>query len=747
MKRLLFASLFILGALFCLNAQEAITIEDIYTKGTFRTRSVAGFKFQNDGKHYTRLEKNVINKYDLTTGELVGPVLNGNQIIEGAGKDPRVREGRDAEKDRTSVSPLPTQLRINSYAFSSDEGKLLLKTQTERIYRRSSKANFHVWDFNRKTLTAVSEAGKQQYASFNAAADKVAYVRDNDLYYKDLISDEEVRITNDGQYNHIINGAADWVYEEEFSFAKAFAWSPDGSKIAFMRFDESAVKEFTMTNYRDGVYPEYVTFKYPKVGETNSTLSIHIYDLEKDKLVKADIGKETNIYIPRIKWTKDAGTLCIYRMNRHQNELELLLANAKNGKTSVLLKESNARYIAEAHFDNLTFLEDGKRFIWSSEKDGWSHIYLYDMKGKEIAQLTKGPFDVTRFYGVDEERGMVYYQAAGKSPLEREVYVVSMNYRKKRLLTPEAGTNRVQFSSTYDYFVNTHSTVNKAPTYTVYSSKGEKIRVIEDNANMVNVQQNYGAQPVEFFNFKTSEEVELNGWMIKPADFSETKQYPVLMYVYGGPGSQTVRNAFSGGNYWWFQMLAQKGYIVVSVDNRGTGARGEEFKKMTYLQLGKYETIDQIEAAKYLGSLDYIDAKRIGIFGWSYGGYMSSLCILKGNDVFKAAIAVAPVTNWKWYDTIYTERFMRDEQDNPDGYKDNSPVYFADRLEGAYLLVHGNGDDNVHFQNSAEMANALISANKHFDTYFYPNRNHGIYGDNARRHLYTKMTNFLLENL
>ena len=705
-------------------AQKNITIEDIWTYGNFRTASVPGFNFMNDGRHYTRRSDNQVQRYDLTTGQLV------DVIFDPAGKLP---------DDKT--------IRINNYRFSGDESKVLIKTETEGIYRRSSKANFFVWDSKTKNLRPLSENGKQGYATFNSSADKVAFTRDNDLYYKDLSGDKEVRITTDGKSNEIINGSADWVYEEEFSFAKAFEWSPDGNKIAFLRFDESAVKEFIMTNYRDGAYPEYVTFKYPKVGEANSKMSVHIYDLKNGKTVKVDIGAETDLYIPRIKWTQDANTLCVYRMNRHQNQLELLLADAASGTTRLLLKENNERYIAEAHFDNLTFLKDGKRFIWSSDESGFSHIYLYGMDGKKISQLTKGNYDVTSFYGVDEEREIIYYQAAERSPLEREVYAMSMKFGKKRRLTDGKGWNRAQFSSTFDYFVNTYSNVNLPNTYIVYDLKGEEIRTIEDNKAAIKVREEYGAQPVEFFSFENREKQSLNAWMVKPPTFDANKKYPVFMYVYGGPGSQTVKNSYSGGNYWWFQMLAQQGYIVVSVDNRGTGARGEEFKKMTYQQLGKYETEDQIDGAKHLGSLPYVDADRIGIFGWSYGGYMSSLCILKGNDVFKAAIAVAPVTNWKWYDTIYTERFMRDDKENEAGYRDNSPVYFADQLKGSYLLVHGNGDDNVHFQNTAEMANALIAANKQFDTYFYPNRNHGIYGQNARRHLYNKMTNFILENL
>lgn len=703
-------------------AQPAtISLEQIWASGDLYAKSVPGFNFLKDGKHYTRLEGNKIQQYDFTTGALVATIL-----------DP---------------ANLEQELTIDDYVFSDDEQRILLAVEKESIYRRSSREFSYVYDRESESLTPVYEEGKVQYASFNPAADKVAFVFENNLYYKDLNSRDVVQITEDGKKNEIINGTTDWVYEEELGFVKGFEWSPDGKRIAFYRFDEREVPEFTMTNYKQGMYPEYVTFKYPKVGEKNSVVTIHLYDLSSKKTIQAETGEETDQYIPRIKWTQDPDQLCIYRMNRHQNHLELLLADAATGETELLFEEKNKYYIAESVLDNLTFLNDGEHFIWTSEQDGWHHIYLYDMDGQLVRQLTKGDWEVDAFYGVDEANGEVYYQAAEKSPLQRQVYAVGLDGKGKRTVAGEEGWNSAEFSSTYDYYVLTHSTLNTPATYVVYNKKGEKIRTIEDNAGLRQKQEMLNTQEIEFFDFTTSQGVQLNGWMIKPANFNPNRQYPVFMYLYGGPGSQQVADSWRGHNYWWFQMLAQQGYLVACVDNRGTGGRGEEFKKMTYQQLGHYETIDQIEAAKYLGSLPYTDAARIGIFGWSYGGYMSSLALLKGNDVFKAAIAVAPVTNWKWYDTIYTERFMRTTEENPDGYRNNSPINFADRLQGNYLLVHGMGDDNVHFQHTAEMANALVAANKQFDTYFYPNRNHGIYGGYTRLHLYQKMTNFLEEKL
>lgn len=707
-----------------LSSQKEITTEDLWQNHTFFANSVPGFNFLKDGKHFTRLQDNVIKKYDLTSGEFVSEILNGEEL--------KGQEGFTGT--------------IQSYSFSDDEHRIMIKSEVAAIYRRSTIAKFHVYDRDSKELIPVwNKKGKIGYATFNPAADKAAFVHKNNLYYTNLTTGKTTQITKDGLQNNIINGSTDWVYEEEFSFAKAFYWSPDGEKIAFIRFDESEVKEFTMTKYDDGLYPIYETFKYPKVGEKNADVSAHIYYLKEKDIRKIDIEDENDIYIPRIKWTADNDKIVVYKLNRHQNDLKLYIVDTKKNKSKILLHETNKYYINIT--DDLTFLKDQKHFVWTSEKDGFNHVYLYDMKGNEKKALTSGDYDVTGFYGVDEKNKKVFYQAAENTPIRKQVYSVNLDGKNKKLVSSNSGTNKAQWSSTFDYFVNTYSNANQSPTFKVYDRNSKLIRVIEENLNVGKLQIEYNVSPVEFFTFKTSEGVELNGWMIKPKNFEENKKYPLFMTQYSGPGSQQVTDSWKGNNYWWYQQLAQNDYIVACVDPRGTGARGEEFKKMTYLQLGKYETIDQIEAAKYLGGLSYTDASRIGIFGWSYGGYMSSLCILKGNDVFKSAIAVAPVTSWKWYDTVYTERFMRTLKENESGYKENSPVYFADKLKGNYLIVHGIGDDNVHFQNTTEMMNALIKANKQYDTYIYPNRNHGIYGDNARLHLWTKMNDFIFNKI
>ncbi|MEA3497068.1 MAG: DPP IV N-terminal domain-containing protein [Bacteroidota bacterium] len=700
--------------------KKLITVEDVWLKYTFYPKSIKGLRSLNDGINFTRLEKGNIVKYSYKTGEKVETIV----------------EAKDLKMNKDSEP-----IRMSSYQFSNDEQKILIFTNKEPIYRHSFRAKNYIWDINKKELISVSDE-KQQLASFNPAATKLSYMRNNNIFIFDIKTQKEKQITDDGAKNIIINGAPDWVYEEEFSFARGLYWSPDGEKIAFYKFDENNVKQWTMKFYGD-LYPELYKFKYPKAGEDNSIVSIHVYDLKSNTTKTMDVGKETDQYIPRIKWTHNSDELCITRLNRLQNKLELLIADVNSGKSKVIFTEENKYYIEIT--DNLTFLDDNS-FIWTSEKDGYNHIYLYDMKGKLVKQLTKGNWDVSSLKGVNEEKKIVYYISSESSPTQRDLYSINLKGKKKKKLSSKSGINDAHFSKTFAFYINYHSDANTPNYISLHNYKGQEIRVLEDNSKLKEKMADYRVSKKEFFTFKTSEGVELNAWMMKPYNFSPDREYPVFFTIYAGPNSNTVNDAWDY-NSLWHQIIAQKGYIVVSVDPRGTGNRGEEFRKVTYQQLGKYETIDMIEAAKYLGSLDYVDKDRIGVQGWSYGGYMSSLCLFKGADYFKMAIAVAPVTNWRYYDNIYTERYMRTPQENPDGYDDNSPINFVEKLEGNYLLIHGGGDDNVHLQNTMMLAKALNDEGKQFDMHIYPNKNHGIYGGKTRYQLFTKMTNFILENL
>ncbi len=724
MKNLSFLLLFFIGFYAGTHAQDhgkQISLDDIFRSADFYPSYVRGLKSLNDGEHYSVIEKDTLFKYSYKSGERVGVITVLTDIIAEGGGEP---------------------LRFRSYSFSPDEKYILFPTETESIYRHSSRSNFYIWDIEAKKLTALSKNGKQRLARFSPLNDKIAFVRDNNLFVYDLKSGAEEQITTDGKDRHIINGTTDWVYEEEFGFTRAFFWSPDGHRIAYYRFDESNVKEFQFAMYGE-LYPEQYKYKYPKAGEDNSLVEVFIYELESGTKTPVDLGSETDQYVPRIKWTSDPEKLAVYRLNRHQNHLEILLASANDGKTSLLYEEKNKYYIDIN--DDLYFTKNGKYFLFTSEKDGYNQVFMHSLDGKEQKCLT-GSYDVTQLYGVDEKHKTVYYQAAKTAPENRDLMLVDFNGREK-ILSENEGSNSASFNEAYTYYISTWSSAAHPPVFKLFNAKGKLIRTLKDNQELTERLSEYDLSAQEFMSIPAGDGLQLNAWMIKPPKFDPKKKYPVLMYVYGGPGSQTVLNRWSSRNM-WYQMLAQKGIIVVSVDNRGTGARGEEFKKMTYLQLGKYETEDQIAAAKYLAKQEYVDENHIGIFGWSYGGYMSTLCMTKGADVFSTGIAVAPVTNWRYYDNIYTERYMRTPQENTEGYDQNSPINHVDKLKGDYLLVHGTADDNVHYQNALELVTALVDADKQFEMQFYPNSNHGIYtGRNTSYHLYKRMTGFLMKTL
>lgn len=710
-----------------------LTLQEIWAGSGFRTKSVQGIRSMKDGAHYTTLEQ--------TEGS--------TRLLKHSYNEPAQSSQIFPLEKATSSSN--AKIIFDTYEFSNDESKILVPTEFEPVYRHSGKSAYMVLDLQSGKVTALS-SGKQLLAEFSPDGKKVAFVRENNLFIKDLEKNQETQITNDGKMNEIINGSTDWVYEEEFSYTKAFFWSPDSKILAWFKFNERAVKEYSMPTYGT-LYPGNYTFKYPKAGETNSTVTAWVYHTVSAKTTQIQTGTDANQYLARGEWTSTGDAFCITRLNRHQNHLELLLANPVSGAVRLLMEEKSPSYI-EPH-NNLRFLRDGKHFIWSSELGGFNQLYLYDMKGKLVRRLSDGRADVTNFYGINEQNGSLYYQMAFPQPWDRTIHQVKLNGKGQKQLVAGDGHQRAEFSSNFSYLILNRTSANEPLQVELYTGDGKKLKTLESNEALRKKLTEYRLSKNEFFSFKadygtagtSGTQWELNGWMLKPADFDPAKKYPVFMTVYGGPGHNTVENSWGGNNRLWYELLAQQGYIVVSVDNRGTGNRGEAFKKCTYLQLGKYETEDQMAAARYLASLPYVDGSRIGIQGWSYGGYMSSLCITKGAELFKMAIAVAPVTNWRYYDSIYTERFMRTPEENSSGYDDNSPINHVSRLKGKYLLIHGTADDNVHFQNAVEMTSALIKANKQFDLFFYPDKNHGIYGGNTRFHLYSLMTEYIFKNL
>ncbi len=727
MRRILVFVL-LLAAVWKGQAQEKITLEDLFRDRKFTQASLPGFRFTNEGSHYTMLEEGSrIVSYDCRTGQKTATLLDAAPMKE---------------------SSLPS---VSNYEFSGDGTKILLVTGSENIYRRSFRAGFYVWNRVTGELQSLSEKGKQQLATFSPDGEKIAFVRDNNLFIKNLKFGTESQVTFDGQKNKVINGATDWVYEEEFGFTRAFEWSPDSRFLAFIRFDESEVREFRMTLFRGekpaledfGLYPGIQSFKYPKAGESNSQVSVRIYDVSTRTTLPADIGKEADIYLPGLKWSPDGNNLLIFRMNRHQNVLEGLLANPFTGVTRPLFTERNEKYIDESFLVHFTFLSDGQ-FVVLSERDGFSHLYLHDKAGFELAKLTEGAFDVTGFYGYDPVRKLFYYQAASASPLHREVCYVSRDGKKRGVLSAGPGTNRALFSPDFGLYVNYFSNHSTPMTVTLHDWKGKRIRVLEDNGSLRKALADYRIPVKEFFTWSTPENNTLNGWMLRPPGFDPAQKYPVVISQYSGPGSQSVTDSWSLG---WDHYLAQEGFIVVSVDPRGTGARGEAFRKVTYLQLGKYESDDLVSAARYLSELPFVDSRNIAIWGWSYGGFTTALTMSKGGELFRAGIAVAPVTNWRFYDNIYTERYMRTPEENPTGYDENSPMALAGGIRGRLLLVHGTADDNVHLQNTMEYAEALVQADIPFDMALYTNRNHSIRGGNTSLHLYRKMTEFLKAQL
>ena len=704
-------------SVFSQRQMKDLTNEMIWSSNKFSPEYVYSVRSMLDGEHFTALESNKIVKYSYTNfEEALGTIYDG----------------------------ATHEIEIDDYFFNADETQVLIATNQQSIYRRSFTAEYYIVDLASKKITKLFEQGAQQLADFSPDGKKVAFVFANNIYIKDLQSGKTTQVTGDGLKNEIINGSADWVYEEEFEVTKAFYWSPNNDKIAFLKFDEREVKEYTMDYYSGNTYPSPYTFKYPKAGEDNSKLNLFIYDIAANKSEKVNTGNFE--YIPRMKWSTAENKLVFLGMNRHQNELSYVISEVKPSgaiEGRVFYTDKSDTYVEVDN--NIEFLKDGSSFLRTSEKSGFRHIYKVDFNGVET-QITTGNWDVIELVGVDQKKQIVYYTSAEEGAMYQSLYSISLDGKKKTKLSSRKGHNDVEFSNAMKYFVNYYSNANEPYTITLNDAKGKELTVLKQNDILKERLAKHGVSKKEFITIRGVEH-DLNAWIIKPHRFDSTKQYPVFFDIYNGPGHNTVVDEWGGRNFMYHQLLAEKGYIVISVDTRGTKYRGTAFKNSTYMQLGKLETEDMIAVAKEVGKWSYVDANRIGVMGWSYGGYMASLCMTKGADVFKMGIAVAPVTNWRWYDNIYTERFMRTPQENAAGYDDNSPINHVSKLKGKYLIIHGSGDDNVHLQNTMEMVNALVEVNADFDMFIYPNKNHGIYGGNTRMHLFNKLLAFTLANL
>ncbi len=706
-----------------------LSLEDIFNSGKFSSKGVRGVHWLKNGKDFSFLEMDTVSK---TTAVFIynAKTKSKRKLISGA-------------ELKTTESDPP--FRFTSYQWSPDEKQILFVSappDKQYLSRLTPAGNYFVYSLETKQLKKLTDVDVPQYnQKFSPDGKKIGFVRHNNIYVIELAAFAETQITFDGNEN-IINGRFDWVYEEEFGISDGWRWSPDGSKIAFWQIDQARVPEFTMTDW-EPTHLNLIKMKYPKPGDQNAVAKIGVIDLTAKKTIWMNLGNNDDQYIPRMTWTNENNTLAIQRMNREQNKNELLFANINDGSTKIILTESRETWLDEP-FDPV-FLKNGN-FIWQSDKDGFQHLYYYKNNGTLINQITKGDWEIDQFYGIDEKNNLLYYSSSEISPLYRHIYSIKLDGSKRKNITSKVtGTFSANFSSSFEYFVSTYSDIVTPMKTFLFNNSGSLITTLEENK--ISALSEYSLAKTAFLKFTTSDGVDLNACMISSQKLDSTIKHPVLVFTYGGPGSQVVKDFWGGGNYLWYSYLAEKGYIIFMVDNRGTGARGTAFKKITYKNLGKWEVNDQIEGAKYLSSLPFVDKDRIGIWGWSYGGYMSALAILKGADYFKAAIAVAPVTHWKFYDTIYSERFMSTPEINPDGYIESSPITHADKLKGNFLLIHGTADDNVHFQNAVNLVAALQKANKQFETMYYPNKNHGIGGGITRLNLYTKITNFLDEKL
>jgi len=711
---------------------QKISLDDVVSY-SYYPKMIYGISPYLDGESFTRISSdgNRIERYSYSTGEMLETLFD---VTTARGHDVR---------------------GFSSYTISPDGNNILIMTNRKPIYRRSFTAEYYIYNIKNKTLVPLSENGPQECAKFSPDGDVIGFVRDNNLFIvKLLFNNAEIQITKDGEYNKIINGKPDWVNEEEFEYNCAFDFSSDSEMIAWIRFDESAVKTFSFPLYGGEsphkseyeLYPGEYTYKYPKAGEMNSKVSVHTFDIKSRVERVMDLPLDSDGYVSRIMFTGDKDKLAIVTQNRYQDRMDIYMANPRSTVCHLILRDTPKHYVEVKEYANLDFSRD--KFILMSDRDGYNHLYLYDINGNLIKQLTNGKKVVTKYFGTDEKGETFYYESTEGNPLDRYVCKVDMKGHST-VLTKNKGFNMASFSKNCKYFVNRYSNITTPDVTSICNNNGKEIRVLEDNNELKERISNLQLSNPELFSFTTSEGVTLNGWMVKPSNFDSNKKYPVIMYQYSGPGAQEVSNSYKNGFYGsliWEQRLAEKGYIVVCVDGRGTGYRGAEFQKCTYMTMGDKESKDQVETAIYLGNLPYVDKDRIGIWGWSFGGFNTLMSMSEGRDVFRCGVAVAPVTDWRFYDTVYTERYMRTPQENPTGY-DISPLHRYQNLHGNLLIIHGLADDNVHFQNTAEYVEKLVQADKQFEMQTYTNRNHSIYGGNSRKHLVTRIENFFDKNL
>ena len=733
MKRfftLLLLVIFVTG----IQAQQKVTLRDI-AQGTYRAQGISGLKPMLDGEHYTQISSDHkrIVKYSFKTGEEVGTLFD-------------VTTARDCDLKS-----------FDDYILSPDEKLILIQTETKPIYRHSFTAVYYIYNVKNNKMEPLSNNGPQQVPLFSPDGNQIAFVRNNNIYLvKLLFGNSESQVTKDGEYNHVLNGIPDWVYEEEFSFNRAFDFSADSKMIAYVRFDESAVPMFSFPWYKGlapektsyATYPGAYEYKYPKAGEVNSKVSVHTYDIKSHVTRKMDLQIDSDGYIPRIKFTSDPEKLAIMTLNRHQNRLDLYMANPRSGLCKVAIRDEAEQYIKESAYSNIKFYPE--HIVMMSEKDGYNHLYLYTIAGNLVKQITKGQFEITSFLGWDQKANVFYYASNEGSPLRTAIYKIDGKGKKTKLST-RTGSNSAIFSTNQKYYINTFSNISTPTLITLNDNRGKELTTLLDNSKLKAQTAQLNMPQKEFFTFRTSSGVELNGWMMKPANFNANKKYPVILHQYSGPGSQQVIDRWGIGSFGdgglFEAYMCDKGYIMVCVDGRGTGGRGAAFEKCTYLQLGVKEAEDQVETARYLGTLPYIDGKRIGIWGWSFGGYNTLMSMSDGSGAFKAGVAIAAPSDWRFYDTVYTERFMRTPKENAEGYDAGSAIKRAPQLKGSLLLIHGTADDNVHYQNCAEYSEALVQAGIQFDMQVYTNRNHGIFGGKTREHLMNRVANFFIQNL